>query len=324
VIRPTLQATTGEEPVASGRRVTEGEFRWTPVPSLTGAVLAASFGAGLSLLTLFFDRPRWDSAALQFVHTPQFLTYVAVLSAEVASSAVVAVVVIRTLRGVWKYRVSEKRHVLIPFSLLVALTTGALVFAHARQPDYPFPHGQFKEYFLTVPLVAVALLAAVAMRLVQTAVERTFPTIGTPTAEQVARFVALRTRLQLLLTCLGVVLGGAILAAGAFRNAILADNPRATFPAEWVLMYGATVSGLVALAYWPTHARVVTLGCEMRDRCLPIPPPPSATWAAWHADRKALEELLGLQASTTTSLRTGAAILTPLAGSIVGVLLGTH
>jgi hypothetical protein len=84
-------------------------------------------------------------------------------------------------------------------------------------------------------------------------------------------------------------------------------------------MYGAVLSCLVALVYWPTHARVAMIGGELRDRCLPVPSPRSARWADWHADRKALDELLGLQVSTIASLRTGAAILMPLAGSIVGL-----
>jgi hypothetical protein len=309
----------GSQPSADERKPSP-----SAAPQPTAVFLASSLGVAVALLTFFVDRPWWNAAALHFARTPQFLTYVVVVAAQIASAAVVTVVVVPAVHALWAQDPRGRGRVLAPYALLAALALIVVTASHIREPSRPFPHSEAKEDVLTAPVVAVALVAAMGMRLVQAAAERTCAETTLPNEGQIVRFVELRKCLQLLLTCLGVILGGAIFAAGANRNATLADNPHVVFPAEWVLLYGATVSGVVALAYWPTHARVVALGEELRDRCVPVPSPAAAAWAAWSTDRKALEELLGLQASTATSLRTGAAILTPLAGSGIGVLLGTN
>lgn len=292
------------------------------MPRNAPVIAAAAVGAGVGALTVYCDRPWWSSAEVRFGDRPQFLTYVVVFSVQVAIAAAVVVLVLHTLRDLWVYRARNGRQILGSGALLAALAGVALTAAHARLPTYPFAHHEAKEDFGTVLVAVPALLAAAGMLLVQVAVERTVAAEAGPSAEQIMRFADLRGRLQLLLTCLGAILGAAILAAGAHRNAILAGRPDATYPTEWLLVYGGVLSGLVVLAYAPVHARVVGLGRRLRDRFVPMPAADGAQWANWYADRAALEELLGLQVTAMASLRTGAAILTPLAGSIVGLFMG--
>ena len=297
--------------------------RSSSTPKRITLILTGWAGVIVGLSMLFVDRPWWDERALRFAETPEFALYVAVFCANVGTAAIAAIFVVREVRDVWCYRAGQGRELLGSLVLLIALAGTVLTVTQAQLPDYPLAHRQAKLWALTTLIAALAFVAAIGIWLIQAAVERTFERDDAPTVTQIARFVELRERMQLLLTSLSVMLGGAILNAGALRLAVLADNPDADFPAELVLIYGAAVSGLIALGYAPTHARTLAIGRDVRDRCFPMPSPSSASWAAWQADRKAFEELLGLQARATGSLRVGASILTPLAGSIVSLLLGT-
>ena len=148
------------------------------------------------------------------------------------------------------------------------------------------------------------------------------------------RYRELQGKLQLLIGVLGATLGLVILAVGAERNAVDAYGKRLCgpggscdthFPSEYVLVYGFYFTALLAFAYAPVQLALVTLGRRMREAAAPTADllKPGADVAAWQGKRAALDEILDLKTGTASSFRAALAVLTPLIGSLTGLLFGT-
>jgi hypothetical protein len=121
---------------------------------------------------------------------------------------------------------------------------------------------------------------------------------------------------------LGALIGGITLATGALRNAATAiEGNKQIIPPEVVLVYGAYFTVLVALVYAPTYVTLQTTGRNLQDSVLPMPSPASQEWETWCKKRQGLEEVLRLEKGGTQSFQTSFAILAPLAGSIISILL---
>ena len=86
-------------------------------------------------------------------------------------------------------------------------------------------------------------------------------------------------------------------------------------------MYGLFFSILVAAVYLPTYLTFANLGSRIRNAVLPALPPTSPEWEEQTAKREMLGSVLGLQAGPLSQLKASAAILTPLVGSLIGLLL---
>jgi hypothetical protein len=138
--------------------------------------------------------------------------------------------------------------------------------------------------------------------------------------EAILDLLVLREHLQRLLTLEGAILGVGVLAAAALRNAVLAAEPALDFPKELVLIQGAGFSMFIALIWAPTYGRLVTVAARLRDSAVGSRAE-GETWADWHKRRQGFDEFVGL-GSATASFRSGVAIFTPLASSLVGLLLG--
>ncbi|MEA2244952.1 MAG: hypothetical protein QOD24_4508 [Solirubrobacteraceae bacterium] len=324
---PTRRTSSG---LRAAPRALVDDLRSEEGPKTSTLVVVAAGGLLVGGATAVVDRIfGWPPAARDFGRTPQFLTWLILVCLEVSSWAVGAVYVVRALRKVGRYGSGQWREIAIRVSVLVALMITFAVVSRKVAVHYEtvtLPGLTIKTAVLTVLGAIVALGAAVAMWLMHAAVQADVVGDDVPDRAQLEQFVARRRLMQTLLTIQGAILGGAILGAGALRKAILAYDPGATssFPQEYILMYGAFLSGLVALCYAPTQAAILALGRKLRDRCLTnAPSPHSDAWSGWYARRKALDEMLGLDVGPSASLRAGAAILTPLAAGVVGLLLPT-
>ena len=98
------------------------------------------------------------------------------------------------------------------------------------------------------------------------------------------------------------------------------------FTVESVLIYGAYFSFLIAAIYAPTYVAVREVGRRIRDDiCGPLPADPRdpAAWEGWQLKRASIDGFLELDVSTPQRLRTALAILAPVAGSALSLLLGT-
>jgi hypothetical protein len=134
-------------------------------------------------------------------------------------------------------------------------------------------------------------------------------------------FIALQRDLHRFLGTLGAILGLLILSTAAQRRAVVAYAPHTEYGYELVLVYGFFFSILVAAVYLPTQLTLARVGDSIRDTCFPAVPPTSPEWEDRTAKREKLGGVLGLQVGPLGQFKTSAAILTPLVGSLIGLLL---
>ena len=206
------------------------------------------------------------------------------------------------------------------------------------------------------PFVATALLIGVL------AIAGMWLTaVGFASTERVERFVALRAELTTLLAITALLIGLATLASGALREAVLAENrlpayrdqaitcigeasgENATtvrarfgefsdsFPEclEWqfdrryVLAYGVMFSAVLALAFAPVFMVMRRAGDRLRDDTYALPDPSDPAFFDVVEKRRAFDALLQTNLSSTVVFKAGAAILTPLAASLVSTLVPT-
>jgi hypothetical protein len=140
-------------------------------------------------------------------------------------------------------------------------------------------------------------------------------------------YVSRRDELQRVLFFLGAMIGAATLATGAVRSALIAHGgvKSTQFPPELVLAYGAYYTLFLIAAYVPVYLKVLALGRGVVDRLLGKWPPDlrdGKAWADWTSQREAAEVLLQLRTTPVQRLQTALAILAPLAGSAVSLVLG--
>jgi hypothetical protein len=103
-------------------------------------------------------------------------------------------------------------------------------------------------------------------------------------------------------------------------------HPRCTelvFAREYVLEYGLFFTGLLAIAYAPSFLAMRRAGLRLRNKTYPMLAPGSANFFERLEERRRLDEFLQTNLSANANFKAGVAILTPLAGSVVSLLLPT-
>jgi len=184
---------------------------------------------------------------------------------------------------------------------------------------------------------------------------------GPASTHRVERFVALRAELSTLLAITALIIGLATLASGALREAVLAENrlpayrdaaigciaddsgESATtvrarlrefsdsypeclewqFDRRYVLAYGVLFSAVLALAFAPAFVVMRRAGDGLRDDTYALRDPSDAEFFVVVEKRRAFDALLQTNLSSTVVFKAGAAILTPLAASLVSTLVPT-
>ena len=315
------------------------------------AVVGAAIGFGvLSLNGLarkeyLLPRKRWEgvlhlshSEGYVFKHLGEFRMWLFLIAAQTARWAIGAAFLLapemrRPLKGLWsKGRVAVAASVTATAIPLVAVVVVGSLYSRIH---YPVPWHQWKVLALSLIGTCVALLGVAELALVKFALQDDPPAGGT--LADIERFLALRTLLQRVLAIEGAIIGAAVLTTGALRNAVVAYNavlshyPGVTekhhqtlspFPREYVLIYGAFFTLLLAVLYAPVYFRLLDVGRANVDAACKAEEPASAIWLPVYEKRKKLEEHLQLQMATSASFRAGVAILTPLGGALVALLLG--
>jgi hypothetical protein len=186
-------------------------------------------------------------------------------------------------------------------------------------PDY-VPHHAVKIALLTLVGALVGLVAARGIWFVHGGLKKLgAKDLRTETAQRT--FLSLQSDLRRCLATLGAILGLIILAASAQRRAVLAYAPGTEYGYELVLVYGFFFSILVAAVYLPTQLTLARVGNSIRDEIFPALPPTSPEWEKRAAKREKLGNMLDLQEGPFGRFKASAAILTPLIGSLVGLLL---
>lgn len=294
-------------------------------PLLTAVVLGGG-GFLLGLLILFIDHP-FVTTPTSYSHSGQFALWAFLIALQTgfwAAALQPLSAIVRELRAHFRAHRTEVVATAAAFAaLVVAFVVGASV---ARHIDNPLPNFHVKIVLLNLLGASVALVGVIGITLVHAALADRFPQKGTFDEHDVEKLLGLQAHLRRLLALDGVIIGAAVLSSGALRNALLAynqDNPTFSFPEEYVLIYGAFFSALLALVYTPAHLRHRDVARRLRDSFAPLPSPHDPSWSASYDKRSKLEELFELQLTTTASFRTGVAILTPLSGAALSLLFGT-
>jgi hypothetical protein len=123
------------------------------------------------------------------------------------------------------------------------------------------------------------------------------------------------------------ILGGfltlIVVTTGARRRAVLALNPEASFPVEYVLLYGLVFAGVLGSTYWLASAALDRRVSHLVDQYASIPSPDlSDDQLSAAVERRArVAQLLSSGESTWTTLQTGIVILGPLITGIISAVL---
>jgi hypothetical protein len=292
-------------------------------------VLAALGGAG-GVLTLFFDNffRAWEPEQWHAVRAGPYTVWVLLIGLQAAVWGAALAPLWRTVKPLFPYWEKGKGDLVfltLAFALAVVVGIGAGPFL-VHIPNF-LPWHEWKLLGLSAVGGSVGLLAVFGMWLAHV---RLRGMAGEPVTDaSVDDFLAVRETLHNLLLFVGALIGLAILAAGGERQAVAAYSELTKvkdpgrFPPEYVLVYGIYFTALLALAYVPVHLTLSRVGGRLRDHYFPLPPPSDESWSEICGKRDAFDGLLQLRTGPGATLKASVAILTPLIGSMTGLLLGT-
>jgi hypothetical protein len=211
------------------------------------------------------------------------------------------------------------------FALIIILMILSLIFWFRVGPRYPLAGHQLRVFTLTVlGLLALSPGASAIwlMRQRLLAVNQREPSGWPDTARRAKELLAMQDTLARVLLALGVAIGAATLATGALRNAVIAYRPTTAsqFSATYPLLYGGLFTAVLAMIYFPTYddlqrtsRRVVEIACPVDWHDGPD--------HSWFEGRRDFADLLKIEHSPLQAFRSGVAILGPIIGSLLGLLL---
>jgi hypothetical protein len=318
---------------ALSRTVRRRVAAWPP-GLLAGMLAGAGFVGGLAL---YHQRWLGDSqASTAFTGTVQYAVWVSLIAVEIALWGALTPWLVRTNRRL-RRELGRKRGWRglgwqdgCYLALLVLLVMVLVLTATGQ----PIPSAvSWRTRGVTVLGLIVAMPIFTGVWLLQETITRIGATLADaprdkhtgevawePTGRQVfTAVVAKRAFLQQLLLAAGLIIGAATLATGALRLAVLAARPDADFPPAYPLLYGSLFTTVLAFVYVPAYLSVQRLGTSLVDACWPVPR--TKPDKDWHDNRQSASTALGLTVSVKDSFQAGAAILAPLATSLVTVLL---
>jgi hypothetical protein len=294
-----------------------------PAAVLAIALFAASAGAGV----LYLDWP-FPSEDRAFTATGQYFLWISILCAQAALWAVAIFPIAASLRVLWRFgENSWGRVILATCSIGVAWVLIAVASALARTSlryEVRFPYVGAKLAVFVGVGGAVAISALLGMVLVHRGLTRLARTVGSEVDRDtfINDLLLLREHLQRLLAIEGAIIGAAVLAYAALRNAVLAASPEQAFPPELVLIYGGAFSIALALVWAPIYGIFVAVGTRLSEGVIGERAE-DESWADWRQRRKTFDDAIDLHASATASFRSALAILTPLGSALLGLLFNT-
>ena len=279
-------------------------------------------GASFAALVIFGDIHWWDARHRSFASASgPFTLWAALMCAQTGLWALTLAWLLPSVRRLRRLYGRENRQELVVSTaiILVVIVLLAVVSPLLKsQPDY-VPHHSVKLGLLTVVGALVGLVAAQGIWLVRgglTVVAR-----DTVTERALEGYRSLQGDLQRFLGALGAILGLLVLATAAQRHAVLDFAPATSYDFELVLVYGLFFSILIAAVYLPTHLTLVAVGGRLRDAFFPPVDPSAPEWEERTRQREQFSRLLQLDVGPFGRLHASAAILTPLVGSLIALVL---
>jgi hypothetical protein len=288
------------------------------LPVLVALALAgAATGVGIVRLGGFGPTAFSDSGRFRL-----WLFLIAAQTAlwAIAAASLTTVQIRRSLEGAWP----DARGAVVAYVVAAAVPLyGFVAFAslHTHTSD-PLPDHHWKLFGLETLGTTIALIGVAEFALIKACLQ---DEAARGTAADIARYVDLRSLLQRVLTIEGAILGAAVLAAGALRNAVIAyAHQESAYPREYVFIVGAFFTLILALLYAPVYAKLLQVGRANLDAACPLVDPASPEWLAAYEKREKLGQYLQLEVTASAGFKAGVAILAPLTSALVALLLGTR
>ena len=299
------------------------------------ALNCAGFFVGLLIMTGDYvvagrslNQENWE-----FLASPKAMVWIILVAGQFAFWATIVEPLWRRLSRLrLDYGLRLTREIRVKLAAAIIFFALPGFFLVRIVPDSNLAHHDLKMAIVNFTAMIVSLIAVVGIWYVRAALEATFAGKGAgerpvhSVQEGIQVLLDLRGYLQWFITLLGAMVALATLAKGALRQAFLATggNP-AEFPSEYVLLQGAYFTGLLALVYIPTYTILAAIGADLLESAYPITAP-DLDWenlSRLQANRKSLKEILQLGSGAVDNLRASVSILSPVATSVITVLLGT-
>jgi hypothetical protein len=316
--------------VAQGSTGTSGSSSGRFDPLQLAPVLACLIAGGALGVALFVVDARDTPASTSFIKSPEFIVWVALVAAQAALwvlSSMVFVDIWLALRR--KVRVKKYWPVPVLFVLALAVPPFLPRLYSSLKFHSPLDHNTLRVIILWAFGSLVALVGGCALAAISAAARQA----SGSTADRLEAYVSRRDELQRVLFFLGAMIGATTLAVGAARHALIGQPAPPgqqvtanSFPPELVLAYGAYYTVFLVAAYVPVYFNVLDVGRKAVDDLLgkwPAKLRDGTEWAEWTSQREAAELFLQLRTTPVQRLQTALAILAPLAGSAVSLVLGS-
>jgi hypothetical protein len=301
-----------------------------PATVLVIALLGIAFGLGV----LYVDWPFPDEARA-FTSSGPYALWLFLFAAQTALWALALLPLTASLTALWRFGENNWRGVIVSTGsvalalLLIAVGT-RFISTSFPEINYPLPSHGAKLTVIAVIGSAIAIAGGLGMALVHAGlaqIAREDLCSEDVRNRAIPDVLVLREHLQRLLAIEGVIIGAAVLATAALRNAVLAygekpDAETTAFPPEYVLVYGAAFSALLALLWAPIYSLLTSVSASLRDAAVGERAA-NESWTAWHERRREFGNVLDMQATASATFRSGVAILTPLASALLGLLFDT-
>jgi hypothetical protein len=208
------------------------------------------------------------------------------------------------------------------FGILLVL----FLASHHTAPEalrYAVAAQRTKILVITVAGSAVMMLALLGVLSVGFRAARMLGTTDAAVAE-VRQYLELKRDLGWFLMAAGILIGLATLTTGALHRVLAVLNPPELFTVNptTILLYGAFGSVVIALAYVPAYVVANAAGRRIADAISPLPAGDAPSLIGWSKERHELEAVLDLKTSPWENLRSALALLYPLLGSAIALMLG--
>jgi hypothetical protein len=279
-------------------------------------------GAIVGFAVLFADAPTWNHQQRHVASSGPVAFWATLMCVQTALWALVLVWLFPTIRRFPRDYFRESRSEIIGSTILILAILIALAVTGIVSPRWPnyFPGHAAKLGALTILGGLVGLVAAWGIWLVHGGL-KVLAGRDLKSEESLKTFLSLQDELSRFLGVLGAIIGLLVLSTGAHRRAVLSYAPTTRYGFELVLAYGFLFTILVAAVYLPAHLTRTRVASEIRDAVFPSVPPSAHDWIERTNRRKKLGNTLGLEQGPLAQFKTSVAILTPLLGSLTGLLL---
>jgi hypothetical protein len=284
-------------------------------------ILGVIAGIFLAAIIIFFPFTGFTSEQIDFVKTPEFLTWFALVCAQVILLCLFINPIRRTIKELRHHIAGNKikitQYLVFVFFLLIFSSIMTRIFIPTIA-DLPLPDLRLKLNIITLITIIAVLPTALGIFLVRIGFKNMLDE-GHRDQDYIIEYLKYRGYLQKLLWIIGTLLSLIIITGGALRNIhITMEKP---FDELFVLIYAGYLTMIVVIVYLPAHFILINNAKRILDTYLPLPSVNSDSWLNIYQKRKNLGDMLHVRLSARENLNSMIATFTPLISGIMATLL---